>query len=161
MTGASCPCLFMPFCDILTPKRAGGRIVSFILKSDTFTLKLKLQVFESDIQYSTNTVMDAEVKSDDFCGKACMDIDIKSFAEFVADINRIYDKLSGTAEIAEPYGSHMYIAFCGDGRGHVSVSGLLHNKANTLEFENEVDQTHLKEFCHELKTVYEKYLPQH
>lgn len=149
----------MHFCDTRIPQKLGSEIVSFILKSENFTLTLKLQLFESDIQYPINTTMDVEVESNGFSGKASMDIDIKSFAEIVRDLYRIYEKLSGTAKIAEPYGLHMYIAFHGDGRGHVHVSGRLCNTKNTLEFENEVDQTDLKDFCYELKTAYGKYIP--
>lgn len=47
----------------------------------------------------------------------------------------------------------MYISFEGDGRGHFLVTGYLQENRRTgglqkLEFENEMDQTYLKNFCY-------------
>ena len=57
---------------------------------------------------------------------------------------------------------HMYISFNGDGRGHVMVKGYLHSgnsieNEHRLEFTNYIDQTCIKDFCHDLNTSYSKY----
>lgn len=56
----------------------------------------------------------------------------------------------------------MYISFSGNGRGHISVKGYLHSSNNgyeqQMEFENDIDQTYLRNFCYELNNSYEKYL---
>ena len=132
--------------------------MSFTLRTDSFCISLNLKIFESDIQYPSNTIMDVEVESEGFSGKASMDIDVKEFAKFAANLYDIYDRLTGEARIAEPYGEQMYISFKGDGRGHIHVNGMLCNIGNILKFENVFDQTYLQDFSYTLKTTYEKYL---
>ncbi len=132
--------------------------MNFLLRTEDLSLSLSIRVFESDIQYSTNTIMDVEVESNGFTAKTSMDIDIKEFAKFASDLYDIYISLNGEAKIIEPYGEHMYITFRGDTRGHIQVNGFLCNRGNVLKFENIFDQTYLLEFCHELKKAYKKYL---
>ena len=132
--------------------------MSFTLRTDSFYISLSLNVFESDIQYSSNTIMDVEVESDGFSGKASMDIDVKAFVIFASKLNEIYETLDGEARIEEPYGEKMYISFHGNGRGHINVSGRLCNMRQSLNFENEFDQTYLQFFACELIQAYTKYL---
>ena len=133
-----------------------------ILKTDNFEISMDLKIFESDISYPTNTIMKVVVQSDDFSAGTSMDIDIKEFAQFVSNLVNIYETLSGEAIIEEPYGVKMYISFSGNGRGHISVKGYLHSSNNgyeqQMEFENDIDQTYLRNFCYELNNSYEKYL---
>ena len=133
-----------------------------ILKTDNFEISMDLKIFESDITYPTNTIMKVVVQSDDFSAGTSMDIDIKEFAQFVSNLVNIYETLSGEATIEEPYGQKMYISFIGNGRGYISVKGYLHSSNNgyeqRLEFENDIDQTYLQNFCYELKNSYQKYL---
>lgn len=128
-----------------------------IICTGDFSLKFKLRVFEEDIQLSSNTLLEVCVKSNGFSGCSTMDIDIKEFIQFASDLNRIYETLTGEARIEEPYGIHMYIAFHGDGRGHITVKGYLHDvdcigNEHRLEFENCIDQTCIKDFCYNLQT---------
>lgn len=133
-----------------------------ILKSEKFVLNIVPEIFEGDIKYSSNTIMEIKVQSDGFSANTTMDIDIKQFAKFSADLCGIYETLSGEARIEEPYGMHMYLCFAGNGRGHITIKGYLHKGDGTgnqsLEFENDIDQTYLKEFCYDLKNSYSKYL---
>ena len=130
----------------------------FTLRTDRFYISLSLRVFESDIQYPSNTIMDVEVESDGFSGKASMDIDVKELAIFAIKLCEIFERLDGEARIEEPYGEKMYISFHGDRRGHINVSGKLCNMRQSLNFENEFDQTYLQVFARELKQAYTKYL---
>jgi len=132
--------------------------MSFALRTDSFFISINLKVFESDIQYPSNTIMDVEVESDGFSGKTSMDIDVKEFAKFVDKLYEIYERLEGIARIEEPYGNKMYILFEGDGRGHINVKGMLCNMSHVLNFENVFDQTYLQMFAYELKQAYTKYL---
>ena len=129
-----------------------------ILKTETFLLSIKLQVFENDIKYPNNTIMSIKVESDGFSASTNMDINIKDFAKFTIDLCQIYETLSGEARIEEPYGMHMYLSFIGNGRGHISVKGYLTSCDQVLEFKNDIDQTYLQEFCYNLKKAYCKYL---
>ena len=132
-----------------------------ILKTDNFEISMDLEIFEGDISYPTNTIMRVAVQSGDFSARTSMDIDIKEFAQFVSNLVNIYETLSDEAIIEEPYGQKMYISFIGNGRGHISVKGYLYSSNNgyeqRLEFENDIDQTDLRNFCYELKNSYEKY----
>ncbi len=133
-----------------------------LICTETFILRFKLRIFEEDIHLPSNTMLEVFVKSNGFSGCSTMDIDIKEFAEFSSDLNRIYETLSGEARVEEPYGVHMYISFQGDGRGHIAVKGYLHSgdgigNEHSLEFENCIDQTCLKDLCQDLQTSYSKY----
>ncbi len=108
--------------------------------------------------------MEVTVQSDGFCAGAAMDIDVKELAKFAAALTRIYETLSGEARIEEPYGAHMYLSFTGNGRGHMAVKGYLQKgdrvgNFQSLAFENDIDQTDLKSFSHDLFHVCKKYLP--
>lgn len=132
--------------------------MEYILKTESFELSIKLKVFEDDIKYPNNTIMSIKVESNGFCANTNMDINIKDFAKFTVDLYKIYETLSGEAKIEEPYGMHMYLYFKGNGRGHISIKGYLTNCGQSLEFENNIEQTCLQEFCYNLKQIYCKYL---
>ena len=134
-----------------------------ILESENFTVCIEPQIFEADIDLSTNTILSIEVNSDGFAGNTTMDIDIKDLAKFGNDLCHIYETLHGEARLEEPYGLHMYLSFVGNGRGHIAIKGYLHKgnrigSEQVLEFENDIDQTYLKQFCYELSSNYENYL---
>ena len=134
-----------------------------LLRAEDFEMKLNLKVFRSDLTYPCNTSMKVSVQSGNFSGSASMDIDIREFAEFAADLCRLYEKLSGSARIEEPYGVHMYLSFQGDGKGHMDVRGELYQTDSAgmeqeLRFANRFVQTYLKCFCYDLKRSYERYL---
>ncbi len=132
--------------------------MDFALNTEHFSLTLSLDVFEDDIQYPSNAIMDVSVKSDGFSGYASMDIDVKEFSKFALDAYDIYENLTGETEIREPFGNRMYLSLGGDGRGHISIKGKLHNCGHTLEFENRIDQTCFQRLARELKETYKKYL---
>ena len=134
-----------------------------ILYAEDFEMKLNLKIFRSALMYPCNTSMKVSVQSGDFCGSASMDIDIRKFAEFSENLCRLYENLSGSARIEEPYGVHMYLLFQGDGKGHIDVRGELYQTDSLgieqeLRFASRFDQTYLKCFCYDLKRSYERYL---
>jgi len=135
--------------------------LQYRIDDEKFALELNLRVFESDIAYTSNTIMKMTVESYDFKGIAELDIDIKEFARFSADLKKIYETLNGTARIEEPYGNHQFIEFTGDGRGHISVYGYILQRTgicdNELKFSSEIDQTQMKNFAEELYENYFKY----
>lgn len=127
-----------------------------------FNLQLQLKVFESDIPYPSNTIMTVAVDSDGFCGKTEMEIDIKQFVEFSNELSTIYSTLNGTAIIQEPYGEEQFVKFNGDGSGHVTVNGKFTSNnrngfAQSLFFENNIDQTCLQDFVKSLSGMCAQY----
>ena len=134
-----------------------------ILETENFSVCIEPEIFETDINLPTNTLLKIDVRSDGFAASTTMDIGIKDLARLGRDLCRIYDTLQGNAWLEEPYGQHMYISFTGNNSGHISIRGRLH-KSNrigleqVLEFENDIDQTSLRPFYLALLDTYEKYL---
>lgn len=128
--------------------------MGYELKTADFSLVLDLDIFFNDIQYPENTILKISLDSRGFSAHTTMDIDIKEFSVFVSDIEKLYDTLSGAAEIKEPYGSQS-IKFSAGKAGHIYVLGTLSGSdggyCQSLEFENSFDQTYLKNFVHSLK----------
>ena len=131
-----------------------------ILNTENFRLLISLKIFEDDINSSSNTIMTVSVTSDGFFAKADMDIDIKEFAAFANKLSAVYEFLSGTATIKEPYGHQKFITFSADKTGYITVKGFLCDdlKNNELRFENNFDQTYLKPFSQQLCSAYSKYI---
>ncbi len=131
-----------------------------VLSFGDFCLSLELEIFESDIRCPSNTIMKVCVESGGFKGNSEFDIDIKEMAIFCGSISEIYSSLRGTATVKEAFGDQ-YVDFKGDGKGHVSVRGLISSRdefSQELKFENMIDQTVLKDFSKELSDAYKKYL---
>ena len=139
---------------------------TILLESENFMLSLAFQVFESDISYPSNTILSVSVSSAGFSASTTMDIDIKDVPKFCNELQNIYGSLKGDAKIQEPFGSKQYIAFSGDGKGHILVSGTLHsNGANglwqELKFENCIDQTFMPQFLKKLTALANNYAKFH
>lgn len=137
--------------------------MEYQLKSENFLLTINPKVFEEDIYLPSNTILEVTIQSDGFSAHTTMDIDIKEFSKFALDLTHLYETLSGEARIEEPYGLHMYMLFVGNGNGHIAIKGYLHKETRigneqNLEFENDIDQTYLKNFCYALLNDYKKYL---
>ena len=134
--------------------------MEYVLKTDNFTLTLNPQVFLRDLAYPSNTLMAVTVSSDDFSGKASMDIDAKQLGRFARDLLGLYETLNGEAKIQETYGD-MFLAFSGDGRGHIRVKGFLQSyygdNVQELHFGIRFDQTWLRCFSAELFEAFGKY----
>lgn len=132
-----------------------------VLTSENFSLQIDIQIFEADISCPSNTRMKVEIESFEFHGIGEFDIDIKAFAGFSANLQKMYDSLNGHAKIEEPYGVHQYIEFLGDGKGHILVKGFVSQRADNcnheLKFSNKIDQTQLGDFAKELCEGYLKY----
>jgi len=135
---------------------------TFSIESPDFTLRLQFKVFESDISYPVNTELTVFVESDGFAAHTQMDTDIKQIRSFVKDLSALYSNLQGAAKIQESYGYQQYISFSGDRTGHISIRGELHSMRhveyrNTLQFENDVDQTYLPPFINALSAFCAQY----
>lgn len=132
-------------------------MMEHILMDENFALKITPKVFEADIIYPSNTIMEVEIKSNSYSVRTTMDVDAKKLAEFADSLCEIYESLIGEARIEEPYGKQMFISFTGDGKGHIGIEGYLADDCFSLEFSDSTNQTYLKEFCYGLKKTYSKY----
>ena len=80
----------------------------FMLESKQFSLSLDFQVFESDIEYPSNTILSVCVSSSGFSAATTMDIDIKAVRDFCNELENIYNTLKGSTKIQEAYGKQYY-----------------------------------------------------
>lgn len=136
-------------------------MMEYILKGSGFLLRAAPRIFDDPGQ-PCNTLMEIQVQSGGFSGQATMELDAQALAEFAQALAKLYETLAGRAALAEPYGWQMYLAFTGDGRGHIEVKGQLAQDSGSghvqrLNFENSVDQTCLKKFCLDLRRDWEQY----
>ena len=134
----------------------------YVIKSEGFYICFQLKVFESDVSYSSNTILTISVISDNFSANTDMDIDIKSFVVFVDALSSLYTTLNGTAIIQEPYGEQHYIELIADRSGHINIRGKLSSNfrggfLQELSFENCIDQTYLPEFIGNLSSFCSRY----
>ena len=135
---------------------------TFLLESESFSLSLGFEVFESDISYPSNTILTVSVSSAGFSASTTMDIDIKDIPTFYYELQKVYDSLKGEARIQEPYGDQQYILFSGDKKGHILVSGTLNSNGENgfwqeLKFENCIDQTFFSQFLKKLSAFSNQY----
>ena len=132
-----------------------------LLESEQFSLSLDFQVFESDIEYPSNTILSVCVSSSGFSAATTMDIDIKSVCNFCNELENVCNTLKGSTKIQEAYGKQ-YILFSGDGLGHIMVSGFLDSQGangfwQELKFENCIDQTYFPSFLKGLANFTAKF----
>ena len=66
-----------------------------ILEANKLHMELDMNIFETDIKYSSNTIMSTTLKCNEFSAQTSMDIDIKEFAVFAEKIFAMYEKLNG------------------------------------------------------------------
>ena len=136
--------------------------MEYSIKSAGFDICFLLKVFETDIAYSSNTILTISVNSDGFCANTDMDIDIKEFVAFVDSLSSLYKTLNGTALIQEPYGERQFVEFSADRSGHIRIRGELSSNGRNgfvqkLNFENCIDQTYLPDFIKNLSLLCAEY----
>ena len=136
--------------------------MEYSIKSADFDICFLLKVFETDIAYTSNTILTISVNSDGFCANTDMDIDIKEFVAFVDSLSSLYKTLNGTALIQEPYGERQFIEFSADRSGHIRIRGELSSNGRNgfvqkLNFENCIDQTYLPDFIKNLSLLCAEY----
>jgi len=97
-----------------------------------------------------------------FCANTTMDINAEKLAVFAKKLMELYETLSGKARLEEPYGIQNYIEFEVIIRGHIKVKGNIHNGhygySQELFFENEFDQTYLRDFSKKLLDECNRFL---
>ena len=98
-----------------------------------------------------------EVVSAPFSASFSFYFDNPPFTEFVRCLETIHRTLAGEARLGNNH-EDPYISFRGDGRGHITVSGLLvvyDEHSQKLAFSFESDQTSLPSFISDLRKVFE------
>ena len=135
------------------------------IETDVFMLKLEPVVHERDLREAVNTSLMIHVSSYDFSAKTMLDIDVRGLAGFAAGLLALYEELSGSVRLRVPYADECYVEFSADRLGHIRISGVLDNGnrfgfTQKLQFQNEIDQTSLREFAKGLYAGFGKYAGQ-
>lgn len=123
---------------------------NYRLKTNNFTLEIELKILDKDVNIPTNSILNIKINSDNFSATTTMDIGIKMFQKFARELSDVYTSLKGCAKLKETYGNN-FIMFKAISNGHIYVNGIVNNLCRNgyeqeLKFENEFDQTYLKEF---------------
>lgn len=118
----------------------------YSITAENFSLTLELEPFKND----DCGFLHINVKSDNFSAKAELDIFVNDFEKFICSLKEMYKTLEGEAIIKELYGVNQFIKVKSLGYGHFSVNGALasngfNNHSQFLAFENDFDQTSLKD----------------
>ena len=127
---------------------------TYRLVTNDFVLEMELEVFETDIDLPVNSILNIKVESNGFTASTSMDIDVKEFHKFAHELLNVYNSLYGSAILKETYGSS-FVMFKAINNGHIYVNGIVDNHCENgyeqeLKFENEFDQTYLKDFVCEI-----------
>ena len=125
--------------------------MEYVLHAGEFSLWLHPELSEDGSLPSDTLYLDIAVKSNGFSGSTSVSIRSSELSKFALDLNSLYHNLSGEAWIE----GHSFLSFTGNGRGHIAVRGSLFQGTgigdeHTLTFQNQIDQTDLKEFCAQL-----------
>ena len=127
--------------------------------------KLETENFALELEpYPANSRLRIKVSSYGYSADAVMDADKVYIAGFAVCLNELYEKLSGTARL-EDFGtdffSESFIEFTAKKNGYIGVSGCIDNRQDyncrffqQLTFENEFDQTYLRDFARALLADY-------
>jgi len=132
------------------------------IEADRFTLEFFPEIHEQDIAYPVNIYLGVKVSSYGYSADTFMDVGVQGIAEFALQLKDLYETLSGKARLEEPYSVHNYLEFVAKTGGHIRVIGRLNNKSaygytQEINFENEIDQTYLRDFVSRLAADFGKY----
>ena len=129
------------------------------LETENFSLELLPGIHQDNFPYPRANSLQVKVSSLGFSADSIMDIDAIALSDFAVNLNELYETLSGSVRLEEPYGMHCFLEFTAVAGGHIRIKGYIHNKmgigyGHELIFENEVDQTYLRGFA---KTLFADY----
>ncbi len=132
------------------------------IEADTFILEFIPEIHEQDLVYPVNVYLGVKVSSYGYSADTFMDVGVQGIAGFALQLKGLYDTLSGEARLEEPYSVHNYIEFVAETGGHIRVYGRLNNKSaygytQEINFENEIDQTYLRDFVNRLLADFGRY----
>lgn len=132
------------------------------LDAGDFSLELIPRVHQEEVPYPERNGLRVKISSRGFCADAIMDVDEVQLANFAVQLNRLYETLKGSVRLEESYSVHCFIEFTAKTGGHIGVKGYICNKqgighAHEMSFENELDQTYLRNFAKAFFADYGRY----
>lgn len=132
------------------------------IETDTFKLEFVPDIFEQDFALPVNVYLGVKVSSYGYSADTFMDVGVQGIAKFALQLKDLYETLSGEARLEEPYSVENCIEFIAETGGHIRVMGRLNNKSafgytQEIYFENEIDQTYLRDFVNRLLDDFGRY----
>ena len=127
------------------------------LETENFSLELLPGIHQDNFPYPKANSLQVKVSSLGFSAD-----DAIALSDFAVNLNELYETLSGSVRLEEPYGMHCFLEFTAVTGGHIRIKDYIHNKmgvgyGHELTFENKVDQTYLRGFAKTLFADYGKY----
>lgn len=125
------------------------------LRTENFVMRLDFDNMKNDALSEYVKVL-LYIKSDNFSAAANIEFEKYILVSFSDELCDLYEKLEGKALLDEEYGQASFVSFEGNGNGHFMVKGRLmetgkYGNRQYMEFENDIEQSYLKEFCYDLK----------
>ncbi len=118
-----------------------------------FKLELCPKVYEGPSPY--NMILNANVVSNSFSVITEIDTGTLQFDEFIQQLIRMYNSLSGTAELIG--NDHQKIVFEATKTGHITINGslgrFLRDEDYKLSFEVEIEQSYLSNTIRSIKNA--------
>jgi hypothetical protein len=96
-----------------------------------------------------------KIKVNGFEGHINSYFETQDIGVFQKQLSSLYDTLRGVAEL-KPTEGQFGFSLTGDGQGHIEVKGYAYSQASygsCLEFEFNIDQTHLPKFISSIQKV--------
>lgn len=121
---------------------------------------MKHEIITEDFRFSleveridSGTELFLFVCSNDFGAKARYTIEISDVAWFANRMWDLYEKLEGNVSLEDCDGDDFCITFEVRKCGYIQISGYLVERTygQELHFQNEIEQSYVKEFCYGLK----------
>ena len=132
------------------------------LESDHFALELAPWTYQEDFPYPLNNSLRVKVSSYGFSADSFIDADELHLTQFAVELHRLYETLQGSARLEDLYGARSFVEIIARSRGHIRITGRINNHEahgfeQELTFDNEIDQSYLRDFAEALFADYGKY----
>lgn len=98
------------------------------LETENFLLELLPGVHQDNFPYPKANSLQVKVSSLGFSADSIMDIDDIALSDFAVNLNELYETLSGSVRLEEPYSMHCFLEFTAVTGGHIRIKGRVHNK---------------------------------
>lgn len=132
--------------------------MKYKLDAVDFKLELSLKIWDDIFPCPNDSLLKIYVFSNHFSAETEIDIGVKDFVEFAVKLKYMYDNLKGEAKITEAYSDRNFINFSVDKRGYFRITGRLYGMkefcTQKIEFENDVEQTYIRDFAYSLYKDY-------
>ncbi|WP_314051503.1 hypothetical protein, partial [Dialister invisus] len=98
------------------------------LETENFLLELLPGIHQDNFPYPKANRLRVKVSSLGFSADSIMDIDDIALSDFAVNLNELYETLSGSVRLEEPYSMHCFLEFTAVTGGHIRIKGRIYNK---------------------------------